>query len=79
MNIADTNQPSLPLGDGLLEAGWRQGTMFSATSVCFAVNKLSDLDANEPVAIVNVINQNFSVEWDLTVQDTLSSILKEGW
>ncbi len=51
MSIADTNQPSLPLGDWLFEAGWRQGTMFSATSVCFVLNKLSDLDANEPVAI----------------------------
>src|SRR2546427_1653779 len=32
-----------------LDAGWRQGTLFSAPSVCFTLNKLSDLDANEPI------------------------------
>ncbi len=51
MSIEDTNQSALPLGDWLLEAGWRQGTIFSATSVCFALNRLSELDANEPIAV----------------------------
>src|SRR5712692_8997694 len=47
MSIWDANQSSL--GDLLLEAGWRQGTVFSATSLCFTVNKLSDSEESEPI------------------------------
>ena len=55
MSTLDGSRRSLLLRESsliqrsFLDAGWRQGTLFSAPSVCFTLNKLSDLDANEPI------------------------------
>ncbi|HEX6555809.1 MAG TPA: hypothetical protein VF026_23825 [Ktedonobacteraceae bacterium] len=47
MNNSDAEKPSL--GETLFELGWQQGTLFSAPSACFSLNKFSDQDQNEPI------------------------------
>ncbi len=53
MSILDGNKQSILvyespiLGESLLERGWRQGALFSATSACFTWNALLDSGADE--------------------------------
>lgn len=47
MSMSNIDKQSL--GDWLLEAGWRQGTLFSASSISFTVNALSDPGSIEPI------------------------------
>jgi hypothetical protein len=47
MSMSNIDKQSL--GDWLLEAGWRQGTLFSASSLSFTVNVLSDPGSIEPI------------------------------
>jgi hypothetical protein len=47
MRNLDAEKPSL--GETLFELGWQQGTLFSAPSACFSLNKFSDQDPDKPI------------------------------
>ena len=47
MRNLDAEKPSL--GEMLFELGWQQGTLFSAPSACFSLNKFSDQDPVKPI------------------------------
>lgn len=49
MSNADDENRSL--GDKLYESGWRQGTLFTASSARFSWNKSSDQDGDEPIIL----------------------------
>src|SRR5216683_5006710 len=39
--MSDSDARKQSLGDELFDIGWQQGTLFSAPSACFSLNKLS--------------------------------------